>query len=305
MKIGNSIIDLIGKTPMLKINNIMEESWSDVFLKLEYFNPAGSIKDRPALYMIEEAEKRGELKKGSVIVEPTSGNTGIGLAMVGAAKGYKVILVMPDTMSSERRSLLKAYGAELILTPGAKGMQGSIDKAEELVKNNDNYFLPYQFKNTDNPKSHEETTALEILEQMDGDIDVFISGIGTGGTVTGVGKVLKNKIPDIKIIGVEPASSPILSGGEAGPHKIQGIGANFIPEILDLDLLDKVEVVEDEEAIEITRKLARREGVLLGISSGAAAFAALKWAEKLGKGKRIVAIAPDSGERYLSTKIFE
>lgn len=303
--IANNIIDLIGETPILKMNNIVEKDWSDVYLKLEYFNPAGSVKDRPALYMIEEAEKKGKLKKGSVIVEPTSGNTGIGLAMVGAAKGYKVILVMPDTMSVERRSLLNAYGAEVILTPGEKGMQGSIDKAEELVRNNENYFLPYQFKNPDNPKAHEETTALEILKQMNGDIDVFIAGIGTGGTITGVGKVLKKEIPNVKIIGVEPASSPLLSGGDAGPHKIQGIGANFIPEILDLDLLDGVEKIKDEDAIEMTRRLATKEGVLLGISSGAAAFAALKWAKKLGEGKRIVAIAPDSGERYLSTKIFE
>lgn len=305
MKFANSIIDLIGETPMLKMNNIVKSNWSNIYLKLEYFNPAGSVKDRPALYMIEEAEKEGKLKSGSVIVEPTSGNTGIGLAMVGAAKGYKVILVMPDTMSVERRSLLKAYGAEVLLTPGDKGMQGSIDKAEELVESNENYFLPYQFKNLDNPKSHEETTALEILEQMDENIDVFISGIGTGGTVTGVGKVLKDKIPDIKIIGVEPASSPIISGGNPGPHKIQGIGANFIPEILDIDLLDNVEKIKDEDAIKVTRQLAKKEGILLGISSGASVFAALKWAEKMGEGKNIVVVAPDSGERYLSTKIFE
>lgn len=305
MKVANNIIDLIGNTPILKISHIVEEDWADVYLKLEYFNPGGSVKDRPALYMIEEAEKCGRLKSGSVIVEPTSGNTGIGLAMVGASKGYKVILVMPETMSIERRNLLKAYGAEVLLTPGASGMSGAVAKAEELVRENENYFMPYQFRNKDNPKAHEKTTALEIINQMDGAIDAFVAGIGTGGTITGIGKVLKNEIPDVKIIGVEPKSSPIISGGKPGPHKIQGIGANFIPEILDVDILDTVETVSDEDAINTTIMLAKREGLLVGISSGAAAFAALKWAKKLGKGKKIVAIAPDTGERYLSTGIYE
>lgn len=305
MKVANNIIDLIGNTPILKISHIVEEDWADVYLKLEYFNPGGSVKDRPALYMIEEAEKCGRLKSGSVIVEPTSGNTGIGLAMVGASKGYKVILVMPETMSIERRNLLKAYGAEVVLTSGASGMSGAVAKAEELVRENENYFMPYQFRNKDNPKAHEKTTALEIINQMDGAIDAFVAGIGTGGTITGIGKVLKNEIPDVKIIGVEPKSSPIISGGKPGPHKIQGIGANFIPEILDVDILDTVETVSDEDAINTTIMLAKREGLLVGISSGAAAFAALKWAKKLGKGKKIVAIAPDTGERYLSTGIYE
>lgn len=305
MKVANNIIDLIGNTPILKISHIVEKDWADVYLKLEYFNPGGSVKDRPALYMIEEAEKCGRLKSGSVIVEPTSGNTGIGLAMVGASKGYKVILVMPETMSIERRNLLKAYGAEVVLTSGASGMSGAVAKAEELVRENENYFMPYQFRNKDNPKAHEKTTALEIINQMDGAIDAFVAGIGTGGTITGIGKVLKNEIPDVKIIGVEPKSSPIISGGKPGPHKIQGIGANFIPEILDVDILDTVETVSDEDAINTTIMLAKREGLLVGISSGAAAFAALKWAKKLGKGKKIVAIAPDTGERYLSTGIYE
>lgn len=305
MKVVNNIIELIGNTPMLKISHMTEENWADVYLKLEYFNPGGSVKDRPALYMIEEAEKCGKLKSGSVIVEPTSGNTGIGLAMVGASKGYKVILVMPETMSIERRNLLKAYGAEVFLTPGASGMSGAVEKAEELVRENENYFMPYQFKNKDNPKAHEKTTALEIINQMDGSIDAFVAGIGTGGTITGIGKVLKNEIPDAKIIGVEPKSSPIISGGKPGPHKIQGIGANFIPEILDVEILDEVETVSDEDAINTTIMLAKKEGLLVGISSGAAAFAALKWAKKMGKGKKIVAIAPDTGERYLSTGIYE
>ena len=290
---------------MLKISHMTEENWADVYLKLEYFNPGGSVKDRPALYMIEEAEKCGKLKSGSVIVEPTSGNTGIGLAMVGASKGYQVILVMPETMSIERRNLLKAYGAEVFLTPGASGMSGAVEKAEELVRENENYFMPYQFKNKDNPKAHEKTTALEIINQMDGSIDAFVAGIGTGGTITGIGKVLKNEIPDAKIIGIEPKSSPIISGGKPGPHKIQGIGANFIPEILDVEILDEVETVSDEDAINTTIMLAKKEGLLVGISSGAAAFAALKWAKKMGKGKKIVAIAPDTGERYLSTGIYE
>ncbi|SHH63578.1 cysteine synthase A [Sporanaerobacter acetigenes] len=305
MKVVNNIIELIGNTPMLKISHMTEENWADVYLKLEYFNPGGSVKDRPALYMIEEAEKCGKLKSGSVIVEPTSGNTGIGLAMVGASKGYQVILVMPETMSIERRNLLKAYGAEVFLTPGASGMSGAVEKAEELVRENENYFMPYQFKNKDNPKAHEKTTALEIINQMDGSIDAFVAGIGTGGTITGIGKVLKNEIPDAKIIGIEPKSSPIISGGKPGPHKIQGIGANFIPEILDVEILDEVETVSDEDAINTTIMLAKKEGLLVGISSGAAAFAALKWAKKMGKGKKIVAIAPDTGERYLSTGIYE
>lgn len=305
MQVVSSIIELIGCTPIIKLSKLTKENCADIYLKLEYFNPAGSIKDRPALYMIEEAEKEGILKKGSVIVEPTSGNTGIGLAMVGRSKGYKVILTMPETMSVERRNLLKAYGAELILTPGDKGMAGSIEVAKKLVSENLNYFMPNQFGNMNNPKSHELTTAKELIKQMDGHIDMFVSGIGTGGTITGIGRVLKKELPNVKILGVEPESSPVISKGESGSHKIQGIGANFIPEILDLNILDGVEQVTDEEAIETTRSLAFEEGLLVGISSGAAVFAALKRAKELGSGKRIVAIAPDSGERYLSTGIYD
>ena len=305
MKVVNSVIELIGDTPIIRLSNLVKQNWADIYLKLEYFNPAGSIKDRPALYMIEEAEKEGKLKKGSVIVEPTSGNTGIGLAMVGRSKGYKVILIMPETMSIERRNLLKAYVAQIILTPGEKGMVGSIEVAEKLVNENDNYFMPNQFGNINNPKSHVLTTARELIKQTDGNIDVFVSGIGTGGTITGIGKVLKKEIPNVKIVGVEPASSPVISKGEPGAHKIQGIGANFIPEILDLNIVDEVDQVTDAEAIETTKRLALEEGLLVGISSGAAVFSALKKAKILGKGKRIVAIAPDSGERYLSTGIYE
>lgn len=305
MKVVNSVIELIGDTPLIRLSNLAKQNWGDIYLKLEYFNPAGSIKDRPALFMIEEAEKEGKLKKGSVIVEPTSGNTGIGLAMVGRSKGYKVILIMPETMSIERRNLLKAYGAQIILTPGEKGMTGSIEVAEKLVNENDNYFMPNQFGNINNPKSHVLTTARELIKQTDGNIDVFVSGIGTGGTITGIGKVLKKEIPNVKIVGVEPASSPVISKGEPGAHKIQGIGANFIPEILDLNIVDEVDQVTDAEAIETTKRLALEEGLLVGISSGAAVFSALKKAKILGKGKRIVAIAPDSGERYLSTGIYE
>lgn len=237
-------------------------------------------------------------------MEPTSGNTGVGLAMVGAAKGYKVILVMPETMSIERRNLFKAFGAEVVLTPGSNGMKGAVDKAEELAKQNSNYYIPYQFGNENNTLSHIETTAQEILKDLGSNIDVFIAGIGTGGTVTGVGEVLKEKNSNVKIVGVEPKSSPLLSEGKAGPHKIQGIGANFVPKILDLDLLDDINTVSNEDAIETTRQLAREEGILVGISSGAAVYVALQWAKKLGKGKTVLAIAPDNGERYLSTGIF-
>ena len=305
MKVVNSIIELVGNTPIVKLNRVVDENCAEVLVKLEYFNPGSSVKDRIALSMIEKAEAEGKLKKGSVIVEPTSGNTGIGLSIVGASKGYKVILIMPDTMTMERRSLLKAYGAQLILTPGEKGMKGAIEKAQELVQKNQNYFMPQQFENPHNPAKHMETTGIEILNQSDGKVDVFIAGVGTGGTVSGVGKLLKEKVENIKIVAVEPYSSPVLSGGGPGSHKIQGIGAGFIPEVLDMNVIDEIEKVKDEEAIDMTRSLARKEGLLLGISSGAAIFAAVKKAKELGKGKRIVVIAPDSGERYLSTGIFE
>ncbi len=304
MTVATNVLELIGNTPIVKLNKLAGKDYADIYVKLEYFNPGGSVKDRPALYMIEKAEEEGKLKKGYVIVEPTSGNTGVGLAMVGAAKGYKVILVMPETMSIERRNLFKAFGAEVVLTPGSNGMKGAVDKAEELAKQNSNYYIPYQFGNENNTLSHIETTAQEILKDLGSNIDVFIAGIGTGGTVTGVGKVLKEKNSNVKIIGVEPKSSPLLSEGKAGPHKIQGIGANFVPKILDLDLLDDINTVSNEDAIETTRQLAREEGILVGISSGAAVYAALQWAKKLGKGKTVLAIAPDNGERYLSTGIF-
>lgn len=305
MKVVNSITELIGNTPMVKLNRLVEDDYADVFVKLEYFNPASSIKDRIALNMVEKAEQEGKLKPGFTIIEPTSGNTGIGLAMIGAAKGYKVILVMPDTMTIERRNLLKAFGAELILTPGEKGMKGAIEKAEELVKINKDYFMPQQFKNPNNPNKHTESTGIEILNQLNGELDIFIAGVGTGGTITGAGKVLKKRNNNLKIVAVEPFDSPVLSGGEPGSHKIQGIGAGFIPDILDKSIIDEVIQVRDEEAIDITKKLAREEGLLLGISSGAAIYVALRKAKEIGKGKKIVVIAPDSGERYLSTGIFE
>lgn len=305
MKVVNSIVELIGETPLVKLNKIVDDSMAEVLVKLEYFNPGSSVKDRIALNMIEKAEAEGKLKEGSVIIEPTSGNTGIGLAMVGASKGYKVILVMPDTMSMERRNLLKAYGAELILTPGEKGMKGAIEKANEIVKENNNYFMPQQFANPHNPLKHFETTGIEVLKQTEGKIDAFVAGVGTGGTVTGAGRILKKNVKNLKIIAVEPDKSPVLSGGNPSPHKIQGIGAGFIPEIIDLEIIDEIERVKDEDAIDMTKRLAREEGLLLGISSGAAIFAALKKAKELGKGKRVVVIAPDNGERYLSTGIFE
>lgn len=295
---------MIGLTPIVRLQNIVPGNDADVFAKLEFFNPGGSIKDRIALKMIEDAEREGLLKKDSIILEPTSGNTGIGLALVGASKGYKVVLVMPDTMSIERRKLLKALGAELILTPGAKGMKGAIDKVNEMVAENRNFFVPQQFENPSNPQAHRETTAEEILQQMNGDIDAFVSGVGTGGTITGVGEILKLRIKNIKVIAVEPASSPVLSGGKPGPHKIQGIGAGFIPKILNRDIIDGIIQVTDMEAMKTSRLLAKKEGILAGISSGAALFAALKVAKELGKGKKVVVILPDTGERYLSTELF-
>lgn len=305
MKVVNSIVELIGETPLVKLNRVVDDSMAEVLVKLEYFNPGSSVKDRIALNMIEKAEAEGKLREGSVIIEPTSGNTGIGLAMVGASKGYKVILVMPDTMSLERRSLLKAYGAELILTPGEKGMKGAIGKTNELVNENNNYFMPQQFENPHNPTKHFETTGIEVLKQTEGRIDAFVAGVGTGGTITGAGRVLKKEVENVQIIAVEPDKSPVLSGGNPSPHKIQGIGAGFIPEIIDLEIIDEIERIKDEDAINMTKRLAREEGLLLGISSGAAVFAALKKAKELGVGKRVVVIAPDNGERYLSTGIFE
>jgi cysteine synthase A len=307
-KIVQNVTQLIGDTPLVRLNRIVPEGSAEIYVKLEYQNPGSSVKDRIAISMIEEAEKQGLIKPGvSTIVEPTSGNTGIGLAMVAAAKGYRSILVMPETMSLERRNLLRAYGAELVLTPGSEGMNGSVKKAEEIVKENADYFLPQQFKNQANVKIHRETTGPEIVEAInsyDGKIDAFVSGIGTGGTISGAGEVLKQNFPNIKIYAVEPAASPLLSGGGPGPHKIQGIGANFIPDILNREIYDAVIPVENEEAFETARAVAKKEGLLVGISSGAAIFAALKVAKELGEGKRVVAVVPSNGERYLSTPLF-
>jgi cysteine synthase A len=307
-KIVQDVTQLIGDTPLVRLNRVVPEGSAEIYVKLEYQNPGASVKDRIAISMIEVAEQQGLIKPGvNTIVEPTSGNTGIGLAMVAAAKGYRAILVMPETMSIERRNLLRAYGAELVLTPGSEGMNGSVKKAEEIAKENPSYFLPQQFKNQANVKVHRETTGPEIVEainSLDGKLDAFISGIGTGGTISGAGEVLKKNFPNIKIYAVEPAASPLLSGGGPGPHKIQGIGANFIPEILNREIYDHVLTVENEEAFETARAVAKKEGLLVGISSGAAIFAALKVAKELGEGKRVVAIVPSNGERYLSTPLF-
>ncbi|EKN67999.1 cysteine synthase A [Schinkia azotoformans] len=303
MRVANSIVELIGYTPIVKLNRLTDENAADVYVKLEYFNPGSSVKDRIALAMIEAALEKGDLKEGDTIIEPTSGNTGIGLAMVAAAKGLKAVLVMPDTMSLERRNLLRAYGAELVLTPGAEGMKGAIAKANELAKEN-GYFVPQQFENPANPQVHRETTGKEIVEQMD-QLDAFVSGIGTGGTITGAGEVLKERFPEIKIYAVEPTDSPVLSGGKPGPHKIQGIGAGFVPEVLNTKVYDEIIKIDNEEAFEHARRAGREEGVLCGISSGAAIAAALKIAKELGKGKKVLAILPDNGERYLSTALYQ
>ncbi len=306
-KIYKGVSELIGKTPIIEAVNFEKavEADATILAKLEYFNPAGSVKDRVALAMIEEAEKKGVLKKGATIIEPTSGNTGIGLAAVGVSKGYKVILTMPETMSIERRNLLKAYGAELVLTDGAKGMKGAIAKADELASEIPHSFIPGQFVNQANPAAHFATTGPEIWEDTDGKIDIFVAGVGTGGTVTGVGKYLKSKNPNVKIVAVEPATSPVLSKGVAGPHKIQGIGAGFVPETLDTKVYDEIFAVENEAAFATGKAIARTEGVLVGISSGAAVYAATELAKRPeNKGKIIVALLPDTGDRYLSTPMF-
>jgi len=304
VRVANSIAELVGQTPIVKMNRLVEETSADVYLKLEYMNPGSSVKDRIALAMIEAAEESGNLKQGDTIIEPTSGNTGIGLAMIAAAKGYKSILVMPETMSMERRNLLRAYGAELVLTPGPEGMGGAIRKAEELAKEH-GYFMPQQFKNVSNPEVHRRTTGKEIVEQMGEQLDAFISGIGTGGTITGAGQVLKDHFKDIKIYAVEPVDSPVLSGGKPGPHKIQGIGAGFVPDILDTKVYDEIIQVATDDAFEYARRAAKEEGILGGISSGAAIYAALKVAKQLGKGKKVLAIIPSNGERYLSTPLYQ
>ncbi|MCY7911263.1 cysteine synthase A [Bacillus inaquosorum] len=305
VRVANSITELIGNTPIVKLNRLTDENSADVYLKLEYMNPGSSVKDRIGLAMIEAAEKEGKLKAGDTIIEPTSGNTGIGLAMVAAAKGLKAILVMPDTMSMERRNLLRAYGAELVLTPGAEGMKGAIKKAEELAEKH-GYFVPQQFNNPSNPEIHRQTTGKEIVEQFgDDQVDAFVAGIGTGGTITGAGEVLKEAYPSIKIYAVEPSDSPVLAGGKPGPHKIQGIGAGFVPDILNTEVYDEIFPVKNEEAFEYARRAAREEGILGGISSGAAIYAALQVAKKLGKGKKVLAIIPSNGERYLSTPLYQ
>ena len=301
--IYNGAIELIGNTPILKVKSMVDENCADVYVKLEKFNPGGSVKDRAALGMIEKDEKEGILKEGSVIVEPTSGNTGIGLAMIGRLKGYKVVIVMPETMSKERRDLIKAYGAELVLTEGSKGMKGAIEKANELVKNK-GYFMPQQFENIANPEKHYETTADEIFNDIN-DLDVFVAGVGTGGTATGVGKRLKEKINGIQVVAVEPSNSQVIAGKKPGAHKIQGIGAGFIPQNYKAEYVDNVVPVTDEDAIRTAVEFAKKEGILVGISSGAAIYTAIEIAKKLGKGKKVLALSPDGGEKYISMGIYD
>lgn len=305
--IYTSADQLIGKTPLLELTHIEKKHnlKAKIFAKLEYFNPAGSVKDRIVKAMIDDAEQKGLLKEGSVIIEPTSGNTGIGLASVAAARGYRIIIVMPETMSVERRQIMKAYGAELVLTDGTKGMKGAIEKADELSKEIPNSFIPGQFVNEANPKAHFETTGPEIFEDTDGNVDFFVAGVGTGGTITGVGKYLKSKLPEVKVVAVEPKSSAVLSTGVAGPHKIQGIGAGFVPKVLDTDIYDEIIPVENEDAFAMGKEVGRNEGVLVGISSGAALWAAIEVAKRPeNEGKNIVVLFPDTGDRYLSTPLF-
>lgn len=304
MRRANDVAELIGATPVVRLNRVTRNG-GKVWLKLESYNPGGSVKDRIALGMIKAAEQDGRLVEGSTIVEPTSGNTGIGLAVIAAARGYRLVLVMPDSMSMERRSLLKAYGAELVLTPGEKGMAGALNRAREILEENPDYFMPQQFANPANPESHFRTTAEEILSQMERRIDCFVAGVGTGGTITGVGRLLRQHLPGVRLVGVEPARSAVLSGQPPARHAIQGIGAGFVPEVLDRSLLDRIVTVEDEDARNMARRLARKEGLLVGVSAGAAAFAAVMVASEMRDSQHVLAIAADSGERYLSTGLFD
>lgn len=306
-KIYESVTELIGRTPLLHARNFEKarDAWANIYAKLEYFNPAGSIKDRVALNMIEQAELEGKLQQGSVIIEPTSGNTGIGLAAIAASKGYKVILTMPETMSVERIKLLQAYGAEIVLTNGAEGMKGAIDKANEIASNTPNAFIAGQFVNEANPDAHRKTTGPEIWEDTDGKVDILVAGVGTGGTITGIGEYLKSKNPDVKVVAVEPATSPLLSKGVSGAHKLQGIGANFIPQVLNTEVYDEIMAIEAEDAFEAGRQFGKTEGILVGITAGAALYAAAQLAKRdENKGKNIVVILPDTGDRYLSTELF-
>ncbi len=307
-RLVQNVTQLIGDTPLVRLNRVVPADSAEIYVKLEFQNPGASVKDRIAISMVEVAEAEGIIKPGDTIIEPTSGNTGIGIAMVAAAKGYKAILVMPETMSMERRNLLRAYGAQLVLTPGAEGMKGAIRRAEEIQAEHPHYFMPQQFKNQANVKVHRETTGPEIVQAIndfDGKLDGFVSGIGTGGTITGAGGVLKEAFPHIHIVAVEPAASPVLSGGKPGPHKIQGIGAGFVPDILNTEVYNEIIQVENEQAFETSRRVAKEEGILGGISTGAAIFAGLQLAKKLGAGKRVVVVIPSNGERYLSTPLYQ
>ena len=298
------VTQIIGNTPVVKLRNVVDDDAADIYVKLEYQNPGGSVKDRIALAMIEKAEREGKIKPGDTIVEPTSGNTGIGLAFVCAAKGYKAVFTMRETMSQERRNLLKAYGAELVLTPGSEAMKGAIKKAKELKEEHD-YFEPQQFENPANPEIHELTTGPELVEQFEGrQIDAFLAGVGTGGTLSGVGKVLKKEYPNVEIVAIEPEASPVLSGGEPGPHKLQGLGAGFVPDTLNTEVYDSIIKVGNDTAMDMARRVAREEGILAGISSGAAIYAAIQKAKELGKGKTVVTVLPSNGERYLSTPLY-